>query len=155
MTLELVPLAGDRPAFVPGQFNMLYVPRRRGGCDQRERQPDRGHGFMHTIREAGAVSMALARLPAGARLGLRGPFGTGWPMAAAEQADVVIVAGGLGLAPLRPAIYDILANRSRYGRVAVLSGSRNPNDILYRRELEQWRRRLDVEIDGDGRSRGW
>jgi NAD(P)H-flavin reductase len=146
VTLELMPLTGARPAFAAGQFNMLYVPGVGEVAISMSGSPAESAGFVHTIREAGAVSTALARLEAGARLGLRGPFGTGWPVAAAEGADVVIVAGGLGMAPLRPAIYDIIANRHRYGRVVLLSGSRNPNDILYRHELEQWRQRLDLDI---------
>ena len=102
---------------------------------------------MHTVRDVGAVSGAIAKLKPGATIGVRGPFGTGWPVAAAEGSDVVIVAGGLGLAPLRPAIYQIFANRGRYGRVVILFGSRNPNDMLYRHEIEQWRPRLDVDIE--------
>ncbi len=146
VTLELMPRAGQRPPFTPGQFNMLYAfgigevaISLSGNCADED-------VFVHTIRAVGAVSSAIAKLEAGAPLGLRGPFGTGWPVASAEGSDVVIVAGGLGLAPLRPAIYDILANRDRYGRVTILIGSRNPKDILYRHELEQWRQRLDVDI---------
>ena len=87
---------------------------------------------MHTVRDVGAVSGAIAGLAAGAMLGLRGPFGTAWPIEAAEGSDVVFVAGGLGLAPLRPAIYQVLAQRARYGRVVLLYGTRNPPDILFR-----------------------
>ena len=147
VTLELKPRSGSRPAFEAGQFNMLYafgvgeVPISMSG--------DRANKgtFVHTVRDVGAVSGALAKLEVGATIGLRGPFGTNWPVAAAEGSDVVIVVGGLGLAPLRPAIYDILANRGRYGRVVILLGSRNPDDILYRHELEQWRQRLDLDIE--------
>jgi len=103
--------------------------------------------FVHTVRDVGAVSGAIARLDVGATIGVRGPFGTSWPVGVAEAADVVIVAGGLGIAPLRPAIYEVLANRKRYGRVVILVGSRNPKDLLYRSELEDWRRRLDVDIE--------
>ncbi len=102
--------------------------------------------FVHTVRDVGAVSKALSALEAGAVAGLRGPFGTAWPVEGAEGSDVVIVAGGLGLAPLRPAIYHILANRDRYGRVSILYGCRNPSDMLYRHELKQWRQRLDVDL---------
>ena len=98
------------------------------------------------MRDVGPVSKALGALEAGAVAGLRGPFGTGWPVEGAEGSDVVLVAGGLGLAPLRPAIYHILANRTRYGRVSILYGCRSPSDILYRHELEQWRQRLDVDL---------
>ena len=118
VTLELTPLSGIRPSFAPGQFNMLYafgvgeVPISISGDSA-----DEGT-FIHTVRDVGAVSKALSALEAGAVAGLRGPFGTGWPVEGAEGSDVVIVAGGLGLAPLRPAIYRILANRPRYGRVS-------------------------------------
>ncbi len=146
VTLDLTPLAGRRPPFAPGQFNMLYAfgvgevaISMSGG-----REHD---AFVHTVRDVGAVSGAIAKLAPGAVVGLRGPFGTGWPVKEAEGSDLVIVAGGLGLAPLRPAIYQVLANRGRYGRVVILLGSRNPKDMLFRHELEQWRRRLDVDIE--------
>jgi NAD(P)H-flavin reductase len=147
VTLELKPVSGQRPAFQPGQFNMLYVFG--VGEVPISMSADGTHDgvFVHTVRDVGAVSRAIARLEPGATIGLRGPFGTSWPVSAAEGADVVLVAGGLGIAPLRPAIYEILANRKRYGRVAILFGSRNPTDMLYRHELEEWRRRLDVEVE--------
>lgn len=157
VTLSLRPVSCPRPGFAPGQFNMLYafgigeVPISTSG-DQADTET-----FVHTIRAAGAVSTALARLQPGATLGLRGPFGTAWPMAAAEGADIVIIAGGLGLAPLRPALYHILAHRGRYGRVSLLVGSRAPADLLYAAELEQWRQRgdLDVALTVDHADAGW
>jgi NAD(P)H-flavin reductase len=103
--------------------------------------------LLHTARAAGAVSAAFTRLRPGDSVGVRGPFGTGWPLAAAVGCDVVIVAGGLGLAPLRPMIYRVLAERERYGQIVLLYGTRSPADILYRQELEHWRRRLDVETE--------
>jgi NAD(P)H-flavin reductase len=80
-------------------------------------------------------------------LGLRGPFGTAWPMADAAGRDVVVVAGGLGLAPLRPALYRLLAERERYGQIVLLYGTRSPSDILFRGEIGTWRRRLDIDIE--------
>jgi NAD(P)H-flavin reductase len=109
--------------------------------------PQRPGPLIHTIRAVGPVSGALTRLRPGAAIGLRGPFGVGWPMAEAEGRDVVVVAGGLGLAPLRPALYHLLANRGRFGRILLLYGTRSPEDILFRRELEAWRRRLDIGIE--------
>jgi NAD(P)H-flavin reductase len=146
VTLELAPLSGKRPAFEPGQFNMLYAFGAGEAAISISGAPADEATFIHTVRDVGAVSKALSALEAGAVAGLRGPFGTGWPVEGAEGSDVVIVAGGLGLAPLRPAIYHILANRTRYGRVSILYGCRNPSDILYRHELEQWRQRLDVDL---------
>ena len=134
------------PTFAPGQFNMLTVfgvgevPISLSG------DPAAPDCLVHTIRAVGPVSAALTRLSPGDTVGLRGPFGVGWPMAEAVGRDVVVVAGGLGLAPLRPALYRLLAERSRYGKIILLYGTRSPGDILFRRELESWRRRLDIDI---------
>lgn len=146
VTLELAPLAGARPDFAPGQFNMLYVFGVGEVAISLSGDAERGTTFVHTLRNVGAVSGALTALPVGASVGVRGPFGRGWPLAEAEGADLLLVAGGLGLAPLRPALYAILARRERYGRVVIMVGSRSPEDILYRRELEHWRRRPDLEV---------
>lgn len=146
VTLELAPLAGERPDFLPGQFNMLYVFGVGEVAVSLSGDADRGRTLVHTIRNVGAVSGALTRLEVGASLGVRGPFGSAWPLAEAEGADLLFVAGGLGLAPLRPAIYAALAQRERYGRVVIMVGSRTPGDILYHRELERWRRRPDLEV---------
>lgn len=137
---------GDAPPFLPGQFNMLSVfgvgevPISMSG------DPAAAHRLVHTVRAVGPVSAALAGLKPGDAVGLRGPFGAGWPMAEAAGRDVVVVAGGLGLAPLRPALYRLLAERERYGNFVLLYGTRSPEDILFRRELESWRRRLDTDI---------
>ena len=146
-TLELETGSNTAMQFAPGQFNMLTVfgvgevPISVSG-DPHVQGP-----LLHTIRAVGPVSSALVNLDAGDTVGLRGPFGTGWPVNDAEQRDVVIVAGGLGLAPLRPAIYHLLAERQRYGKVTILYGSRSPGDILFRHELEQWRQELDIELE--------
>ena len=146
-TLDIEADDPSGPGFRPGQFNMLTVfgvgevPISLSGD-----ATDPGR-LVHTIRAVGPVSAALARLGPGAAVGLRGPFGVGWPMAEAAGRDVVVVAGGLGLAPLRPALYQLLAERSRYGRIVLLYGTRGPEDILFRRELETWRRRLDIAIE--------
>jgi NAD(P)H-flavin reductase len=145
-TLELHPLSGDRPAFLPGQFNMLYAFGIGEAAISLSGDPAARGGFIHTVRDVGAVSGAIARLAAGGVLGVRGPYGTAWPVDLAEGNDVVFVAGGLGIAPLRPAIYHVLTHRERYGRVVVLYGSRTQADILFRAEVERWRRRLDVEV---------
>lgn len=146
-TLELEPAEPCVTGFAPGQFNMLTmfgigeVPVSFSGDPA---EPDR---IVHTVRAVGPVSQALARCRPGDIIGLRGPFGIGWPMAEALGCDVVLVAGGLGLAPLRPVLYRLLAERPRYGKIVVLYGTRSPGDILFRRELEAWRRRLDIDIE--------
>lgn len=133
--------------FAPGQFNMLYqfgvgeVPISVSG------DPARPTTLLHTIRAVGSVTNALQRVLPGTMLGVRGPFGTSWPVAAAEGSDLVILAGGIGLAPLRPLIYQVLANRSRFGAVCIFYGARTPDEILYRDELEQWRGRFDLTVE--------
>ena len=145
LTLDIEPQDAMTP-FAPGQFNMLTVfgvgevPISLSG------DPGEAGRLIHTIRAVGPVSAALTRLSPGDTVGLRGPYGVGWPMAEAVGRDVVVVAGGLGLAPLRPALYRLLAERSRYGRIALLYGTRSPADILFRHEIESWRRRLDIDI---------
>ena len=146
-TLELEPDRGNRVfPFEPGQFNMLYVfgvgeiPISISG------DPLHPETLIHTTRAVGTVTKAMGALKPGDVIGVRGPFGTEWPVRAAKGYDVVFVAGGIGLAPLRPALYHILAHREKYGRIVLLYGCRSPEDILFRRELEKWRARFDLEI---------
>ena len=145
-TLELDVGDGGLARFEPGQFNMLWVFGVGEAAISISGDPA-GGPLLHTIRDVGKVSGALARLRVGDSLGIRGPFGTAWPVEAAYGRDVVVVAGGLGLAPLRPAVYRLLRERHRFGRISILYGTRNPAQILYAAEIERWRRRLDVEIE--------
>jgi NAD(P)H-flavin reductase len=146
-TLELEP-DGEQPAmiFAPGQFNMIYafgvgeVPISISG------DPARSDILVHTTREVGTVTRAMRHLKSSDWVGVRGPFGVGWPVTDARGADVVIVAGGIGLAPLRPALYQLLAARKYYGKLVLLFGTRTPADILFRRELQQWHSRFDLEV---------
>jgi NAD(P)H-flavin reductase len=147
MTLDLIPTDGAPVSSSPGQFNMLYAFGVGEAAISMSGDSADGSRFVHTIRSVGAVSTALAATGPGKIVGVRGPFGAAWPMQEAEGKDVVIVAGGLGLAPLRPAIYDLLARREKFGRVAVLIGMRNPSSILYGREIGEWRKRLDTDIE--------
>jgi NAD(P)H-flavin reductase len=157
VTLALEPLDGPAPRYAPGQFNMLYafgvgeVPISISG------DPTREGPLVHTVRAVGAVSRALCAARRGDVLGVRGPFGTGWDLGAAGGRDVVIVAGGIGMAPLRPVIYQLLAERERYGDVSLLVGARSPATLLYPRELRDWRGRFDlrVEVTVDHAERGW
>jgi NAD(P)H-flavin reductase len=157
-TLELVSVDG-RPEFrfAPGQFNMLYafgmgeVPISISG------DPAKPGTLVHTVRAVGAVTRALCALKKGHIVGVRGPFGVPWPIAGAAGRDVVIVAGGIGLAPVRPILYTVLADRGRYGRVVLLYGARTPRELLYLGDLEQWRSRLDLEVEVtvDSADRSW
>jgi NAD(P)H-flavin reductase len=108
--------------------------------------------LVHTLRSVGPVSAALCAARRGDVLGVRGPYGTAWPVEEARGKDVVFVAGGLGLAPLRPAIRAVLAERESYGRVSILVGARTPRDLLYPAELRRWKRRADVRLTVDAPS---
>lgn len=132
--------------FLPGQFNMLYVfgvgevPISISGDVAEPKK------LIHTTREVGVVTRAMRSLKPGHTIGVRGPFGTSWPMDEAKGHDVILVAGGIGLAPLRPALYWILRNRDDYGKVVLLYGTRSPEDILYSKELAKWRSQFDLEV---------
>ena len=146
-TMELEPASGSEAfSFRPGQFNMVYVygvgeiPISISG------DPADTKCLVHTTRAVGAVTKVMARLRKGDCVGIRGPYGIPWPVDEARGKDVVIVAGGIGLAPLRPAIYAVLNERDKFGKVVLLYGTRTPSDILYRDEVEEWRARLDVDV---------
>ncbi len=145
-TLELAPPKGAKFHFEPGQFNMLYVYGVGEVPISISGDPSDPSKLIHTVRAVGTVTEAMKNLKAGDTVGVRGPFGSAWPVAEAEGDDVVIVTGGIGLAPLRPAIYHILANREKYGSVIIIYGARSPEEMLYRKELEGWRGRFDLSV---------
>lgn len=146
-TLELEPEeGGDIPPFAAGQFNMLYVfgvgeiPISISG-DPAKRRP-----LVHTTRAVGTVSRAMRELKPDDVIGVRGPYGSHWPIEHSEGKDIVLVAGGIGLAPLRSVMYNIIPQREKYGKAVLLYGARTPADMLYRRELEHWRANFDLEV---------
>ena len=145
----------------PGQFNMIYVyglgevpvslssiPALRGA-----------YTFVdHTIRLVGAVTRAiLLRVGVGSVIGVRGPYGRGWPLREIEGRDVVIIAGGIGLAPLRPVIKLIETSREKYGRVNILYGAKRPEYLLYKYELEEYAAMRDtlLLLSSDTPTEGW
>jgi NAD(P)H-flavin reductase len=138
---------GQRDGFAPGQFNMLYVFGKGEVPISISGDPGKPDQLIHTVRAVGSVTQAICASKRGHILGVRGPFGSRWPVDEAAGSDVVIVAGGIGLAPLRPAIYHVLSHRGEYGRVALLYGARTPSDLLYRSELEKLRGRFDLEVE--------
>lgn len=156
-TLELEPL--DRKhdfTFLPGQFNMLYafgageVPISVSG------DPRLAERLVHTVRAVGPTSGAICRTAPGGVLGVRGPFGSCWPTANAVGRDVVIVAGGIGLAPLRPVVYEVLGARDRFRRALLLYGGREPDQLLFEVEHDGWREGgLEVEVTVDIAPAGW
>lgn len=153
VTLTLEPAGEPLPPFAPGRFAMVYA----FGVGEIPVSVSRicgGRGLAHTVRAVGAVSRALTAARPGAAVGLRGPFGTGWDTASARGRDVLVIAGGVGLAPLRPLIHAVLAEPHAYGRLNVLAGARTPGDLLYADEFPAWRRPFAaVTVDRPGE--GW
>jgi NAD(P)H-flavin reductase len=148
---------GRGPAdFRPGQFNMLYVYgvgevpiSIASSVDEKS--------VRHTIRSVGAVTTLISGLKVGDVVGLRGPFGTSWPIEVAQRKELLVVAGGLGLAPLRPVILDALSDPRRFRSVKVLYGARTPKDLLYQYEYGSWRKREGCEflVTVDRGEEGW
>ncbi|GAA4149911.1 FAD/NAD(P)-binding protein [Actinomadura keratinilytica] len=154
VTLALEPVAARIADPSPGQFTMMYawgvgeVPVSvSGGAKPRIEQ---------TVRAVGAVTRALCDAHPGTILGLRGPYGIGWGLEDAQGADLILAAGGIGLAPLRPVVLHALAAPGRYRRIVLLVGARTQADLLYPAELERWRRRgVHVEVTVDRAAAGW
>ncbi|WP_197048868.1 FAD/NAD(P)-binding protein [Streptosporangium roseum] len=156
VTLALRPVTGPCPPFLPGQFTMIYAPG-VGEIPVSISGRARSGGYVQTIRAVGAVSGALCRTRPGDVVGVRGPYGTAWDLPAAEGLDVVVAAGGLGLAPLRPVIRELAAHGSRYGRISLIVGTRTPATLIYPGELARWRDRhgIDVQVTVDHPDRAW
>ena len=151
------PVADDQIEPRPGQFNMLWVFG-VGEVPISVSSLRAGGALVHTVRSVGVVTNALAGLVAGAVVGIRGPFGTGWDVESAAGHDAVVVGGGIGFAPLRPVVEHLLANRERYGRITVLVGARTPDEIVFTDDLEQWPKPgdgVDVEITVDAAGPDW
>jgi len=158
-TLSLVPTSDPPTDFLPGQFNMLTAygvgeAAISVSSSRRERGPLR-----HTVRDVGPVTRALCQTPIGAVIGVRGPFGTPWGVddALMRTGDVVVVAGGIGLAPLRGAIDELVHRPDAHGgRVLVITGAREPAQIIYRDDLEAWEGSgASVSVTVDVATSGW
>jgi anaerobic sulfite reductase subunit B len=147
-TLTLEPVSGGAPSVAPGQFMMVYV----FGVGEVPISVS-GHGapIVLTVRAVGAVTEAICASDPGTVLGLRGPFGTDWPIDGATGGDVVVVAGGIGLAPLRPVVLRAHERRTEFGEIVLLYGARKPADLLYPEQLEQW----GASVTVDAAEAGW
>lgn len=124
--------------FHPGQFNMLYLPGYGESAISISSDSHDNERIGHTVRSIGNVTNRFARLKVGDTVGVRGPFGSYWPLEEAKGSDIILATGGIGLPPLRSALYHIIHNRSDYGRVVLLYGARNPRDLQYTTEYETW-----------------
>jgi NAD(P)H-flavin reductase len=156
-TLVLEPADGVPMEFAAGQFTMMHAFGAGEAPISISGDPARTDRLEHTIRNVGAVTRALVHASPGAELGIRGPFGTGWGVSSGRGGDVVFVAGGIGLAPLRPAILEVCATRARYGRVLLLYGARTPEDILFADDLRRWAddHDIDVQVTVDNGQHAW
>lgn len=156
VTLDLEPVAAGLEMGEPGQFMMLYA----FGVGEVAISFAGLHAdgtITHTVRAVGAVSAALCAAQPGTIIGVRGPFGTGWALDTALGRDIVIVAGGVGLAPLRPVVHEALAQRDRYGRVILIAGARAQREFLYPAELAAWQQdpALEMHQTVDVPIQGW
>ena len=132
--------------FLPGQFIELSVFGYGEAPFCIASSPTRPEAFETTVRRTGLLTDALHKLGEGEEVGVRGPFGNGFNVAAAYGKDLLFVAGGIGLPPLRSLIWNVLDERSRFGKVTILYGARTPPDMVYKRELDDWAKRSDVEL---------
>lgn len=156
-TLELEPVDGEPMSFEPGQFTMISafgtgeVPISISGDPGSEGGP-----LVHTVRAVGLATQAICDAAVGDRLSVRGPFGRPWPTAELAGRDVLVVAGGIGLAPLRPAILSLLGERERLGRLGLLYGGRGPDQLLYPGQLDGWPDLgMDVTVTVDAAGPEW
>lgn len=158
VTLRLRPVGTAAPRFRAGQFMMLYRCGVGEVAISVSGNPHTGDDILeHTIRSVGAVSAALHDTPVSGMIGVRGPFGAGWDVESATGRDLIIVGGGVGLAPLRPVVLAVLTHRGAYRRVVLLTGARTPADILFRRDQDRWRQcgALELYSTVDRPSSGW
>ncbi|MGH0030189.1 MAG: FAD/NAD(P)-binding protein [Myxococcota bacterium] len=150
------PAACARFDFLPGQFNMVYVPGVGEVAISISSDPD-DEDLEHTIRIVGRTTRVIDRLDVGDVLGLRGPYGSFWPLLEARWKDVVVVTGGLGCAPVTGAIDYMFRRRGSYGRISILHGVKKPADLVHRERFDAWRREPDthVGLTADQPDRAW
>lgn len=140
------PAVQARYQFEPGQFNMLYLYGVGEVAISIVSDPRDAQIVDHTIRIVGRVTLGMAQLRTGDRIGLRGPYGRGWPMQAAERHDVVVVTGGLGCAPVVSVINYIAQRRERFGHLNIVQGVKHSDDFIWRERFDQWRELPDTTV---------
>ena len=147
VSLRLTPIDEGLAPFRPGQFAMLYRHGTGEVAISISGDPVNADGsLVHTIRDVGAVSHALHDAAPGDILGVRGPFGSDWDLESAAGHDLIIIGGGVGLAPLRPVILSALARREHFGTITVIVGARGPQEFLFRTQLSSWADRVDLSL---------
>src|SRR5208283_3786852 len=144
---EIALEGGESFDYEPGQFIMISVFGAGEIPISLTSAPTNRITFDICVRAVGKVTNAIHKLEAGDLVGIRGPYGKGFPIRLLEGNDLLIVAGGLGIAPLRSIINYVLENRRDFGKVHILLGCKSPGDILFFDEIEQWNKRLDVHYE--------
>lgn len=132
--------------FKPGQFNMLYLHGVGEVAISIVSDPQDERIIDHTIRAVGRVSHGIEQLNCGDRIGLRGPYGNGWPMTLAEQKDVVVITGGLGCAPVVSVIEYVARRRERFGHLNIVQGVKHSSDFIWRERYDKWRQLADTQV---------
>lgn len=141
--------------FSPGQFNMLYHFGYGEAPISISGDPANPNVLIHTIRAVGSVTQRMQELKSGDEIGVRGPFGSDWPLVK-KQCDVLVIAGGIGLAPLRPALLNLASHKDQYRNITLLYGTRNPNDIIFKKDLENWQKQgIKIETTVDYADVNW
>ncbi len=140
-------MTGSRKfSFKPGQFNMLSMPGMGEAPVSFSSLPLKNNSFIHTIRVAGNVTNAINRLKTGNAIQIRGPFGSGWPLDKLKGKHVIVAAGGIGMAPLRPVVHYLLENRKKFNELFLIYGSKTEEDLLYKDELKSWSRAGHISV---------
>lgn len=155
-TITLTPKEkGKKIGFLPGQFNMVYhfgygeIPLSVSGDSAKQ------DVLVHTIRAVGPVSQSLQKVKPGDELGVRGPLGTPWPLVK-KDCDVLVIAGGLGIAPLRPALLELIAHKSQFRDITLLYGTKKPDEMIFHKDLESWRKQgMKIEMTVDKPDETW
>ncbi|MBI5782761.1 MAG: FAD/NAD(P)-binding protein [Gammaproteobacteria bacterium] len=132
--------------FEPGQFNMLYLYGVGEVAISIVSDPEDEMLFDHTIRVVGRVTRGLAQLKAGDRLGVRGPYGRGWPLKQAKNRDVMIITGGLGCAPVVSVINYVIRRRDQFRRLAIMQGVKHSDDLIWRKQYAHWGKQPDTQV---------
>ncbi len=154
VSFTLSPDDGSEVVFEPGQFNMIYafgvgeIPISISGGDS--------NNFHHTVRAIGSTSKALLNLKPGMKVGIRGPYGSTWPLRVCEGGDVVVVAGGIGLAPIRPVVQYLDDHRDKFNKRILLIGARSPDHLIFHEDIERWKEAgIEVHISVDTATPNW
>lgn len=144
-------------SFFPGQFNMVYLYGVGEIAISISSDPDNKDYFDHTIRSVGRISKALEKLSIGDSVGVRGPYGRGWPIAEAQNKNVIIITGGLGCAPVVAMINYIIERRPQFGELKIMQGVKHSDDFIFKKHYEEWEKSPNTEvlIAADKAAAGW